>query len=148
MTVSLPERAFYLSVRGAGSGPGNSTLAGPVNFELPDSASKSVMVSIADIDFATNAGGTKLADVAFQITDAEQAGFTTFFLNNVQCYADRSADYGMRVTDAGGSGLLQIQCDGHTLIKSTETTSSATDAVTGLRLERGQLVGLGTGIYG
>ena len=149
VTVDLPERTLYLSIHGAGSGSGNSTVAGPIDFQLREGASHSSMISIADIGFVTNAGsGSKLANVAFKVTDSEDAGFTTFFLNNVQCWADRTADYAMHVTDGGGSGLLNIQCDGHTLIKSTQTTSSASDAVTGLRLDRGQLVGFGTGFYG
>src|SRR5690606_25453938 len=56
LTVNLPERTFYFSLRGAGSGPGNSTVAGPIDFQLREGTSHSSMISIADMGFATNAG--------------------------------------------------------------------------------------------
>jgi hypothetical protein len=147
LTVALPARTFRLSMRGAGSGPGNSTLTGPIEFLLSDATSPSTMISIANIDFATNTVTTGSPDTAFKITDAEHAGYTLFLLDSVQCYADHTTDYAMHVTDAGGTGQLIIQCNGHTLIKSEEGTSSGSDAVTALRMERGLLTGLGTGFY-
>lgn len=144
LTVTVPSTQFRLSIRGAGSGGCNNTIVSPINFILPDDASSNSMIAIEDISFVASSSGS----TALTVTDAANAGYTLFYLLNVQCWAGQSASYAMHVTNAGGSGQLLFQCDGHCLIKSAETTASASSAVTGLNLERGIFSGIATSFYG
>lgn len=143
--IDLPDSPLHLAIHGTGIGPANVTVAGPIHFQLASATSRSQMISIQDICFTAN--GTD-SDTAFKISDSAQVHYVNFFLNNVQCYAANTAEYAFHLTDAGGGGLLQVQCDGHCLFKTAVEASDASQKVTGLRLDRGKMTSMASGFYG
>lgn len=144
--VAFPTGVYRLSMRGAGTGSGNSTMVGTINFILPNNSSSNTQVSLADLTF--NTGVAMSQQSAMKITDAANAGFALFFLTGVQCWTRRDSDYALHVTNNGGGGFLQVRCDSHCVIKSDENTSDPGDSVTALRLERGDFVAVATGLVG
>lgn len=144
--VAIPTGNFRFSIRGAGTGTGNCTTVSNINFILPDFTGSTTFISLADINF--DSGSDPGHPTAMTITDNTDAGFTMFYLTGVQCWARRTGQYALHVTDAGGTGTLQIRCDAHCSLKTTSSTSNAGDAVTGVRLERGDLVAMATTLSG
>lgn len=145
ISVDLPSTKLHLSIYGAGIGPSNVTLAGPIHFKLASMQNVSQMISIQDICFTAN--GTN-GDTAFKISDSPQVNYVNFFLNNVQCHASNKAKYAFHVTNADGGGVLQVQCDGHSLFKTAQQATDIDQKITGLRLDRGKFTSIASGFYG